>query len=202
MLIQLENTGKRFLRQWVIKNLSLTIPPASLTAITGSNGSGKSTLIQLLSGYMLPSKGSIGWFIHGEPILSADVYKYLSLASPHLDLIEEFTLPEILSFQAGCKAYAPGWDTHRLIEFSGLGNHGTKPIARFSSGMKQRVRLLLALASDTPMVLLDEPCSNLDQHSVAWYRELLQTFRQGRTIVVASNHRGEEYPDCDTVIEL
>lgn len=68
--------------------------------------------------------------------------------------------------------------------------------------MKQRAMLIVAIMSNTPLLLLDEPCSNLDGQARSWYADLLNEFGQNRTIIIASNHNKEEYPNCNNLISL
>ena len=77
-----------------------------------------------------------------------------------------------------------------------------KPLRNFSSGMKQRLKLALAIFSDTPLLLLDEPASNLDAQGIAWFRDLLVKHLDQRTLLVASNRQAEETFACTAVIEV
>jgi ABC-type multidrug transport system ATPase subunit len=71
-----------------------------------------------------------------------------------------------------------------------------KQLKNFSSGMRQRVKLTLAIASQTPLLFLDEPCANLDAVAKKWYGDLIRQFGNGRIIVVCSNSEKEEYFFC------
>jgi ABC-type multidrug transport system ATPase subunit len=203
MTISLENVGKRFNRQWIFRSLHTTIATGSGFAILGANGSGKSTLLKTISGWIMPSEGRVEYLTPEGKILPMEhIPQYLSMAAPYLELIEEFTFRELIHFQAALKPHLKGITSRDVIEISGLALSVDKPLRHFSSGMKQRARLCLALLTDTPLVLLDEPCSNLDAQATAWYRELIDRFGGGRTIIVCSNHQETEYDFCREQIRM
>jgi len=164
--VKLEGAGKKFQREWIFRNLSLELTQGSKTAIIGSNGSGKSTLIKCLSSQMPLTEGKLS-FIHKEKELAMeDVYKYLTICAPYLDLPEEFSLNELLNFHFKFKALSRGLNIQQLTEILYLENAVNKPINIFSSGMKQRLKLGLCFFSDSPLMLLDEPTSNLDKREI------------------------------------
>ena len=96
--IILENTGKRYNREWIFKNVNLEFSQNNSYVILGSNGSGKSTFLQTIAGNITSSSGRIDFFNGAEKIAEDQFYKYISIASPYLELIEEFTLIEMLQF--------------------------------------------------------------------------------------------------------
>lgn len=202
MEITLVQLSKRFNFTWLFRDLNHTFASGSHTVILGSNGSGKSTLLQILAGYATVSEGSIGWKANSKAISADKVYKYISLATPYLELIEDFSLREHIEFHFKLKSVCKGLSTEELIQLSGLKDKSETRIAYFSSGMKQRVRLLLAILSDNPLVLLDEPTSNLDEKATTWYNDLIAQFGHQRTIVVCSNSVAAEYAFCTEQIDL
>ena len=202
MQVTLINVGKKFNNKWVFKDLNTTIEKGSIHAITGNNGSGKSTLIMMIAGYISPSKGSLQWSIEDNTIHVNDVYKHVSMASPYLELIEEFTLEEMIRFHNTFKPYLQQLSVSDVINLSLLETSRDKPVNQFSSGMKQRLKLILSIVSQSKIVLLDEPCSNLDADGILWYQQLLDRFCKNRTVVIASNHKDEEYPGCSRFIRL
>lgn len=193
--IELLDAGRRYNRNWIFRHLNLTLGSASSLAILGPNGSGKSTLIQLLAGYLSPSEGVIRFENAGKEVESTSFYKHISLAAPYIELLEEFSFPEQLAFSMRLKGSFNGHTAEYLIERSGLAKAGSRPIKQFSSGMKQRVKLLLACAAESSVVLLDEPLTNLDQQGTEWYQQLVSDFGNDRCIIVASNNMAE-YAFC------
>ena len=202
MEITLREASKRYGYTWIFKNLDIYLAEGTRTAILGANGSGKSTLLQVLSGAQSLSEGSITWQ-HGEKVLPVEkVYEHISIAAPYLELIEEFTLTELVKFHFSLKKPLFNLSADAIIDRSGLRDKSKYPLMYFSSGMKQRTKLLLALIADTPMVLLDEPLSNLDADAAVWYRQLVDDFGANRTMLVCSNHQKNEYDFCTREIHL
>lgn len=187
MEIELDQVGKRYRMEWVFRGVSLRFEAGKQYAITGPNGSGKSTLMKILSGHLTPSKGRASYFLGNKPLETAAAYRHLSYAAPYIELIEELTLREALQFHLQFKPLRGGLDANGLLELLRFGKAGNKAIREFSSGMKQRLKLALAICSDTPLLLLDEPTTNLDKEGLAWYRQLIETYSAGRLLVVASN---------------
>ena len=202
MEIRLEDLGKKFGREWIFRKLDHSFSGENHTVISGSNGSGKSTLLQVISGSLMESEGKIAYLLEGKKIPQEEIYQYLSYAAPYLELMEDFTLRESISFHGKFKKWRGNISEKEILEMSGLSHAAEKQLKNFSSGMKQRVRLLLAILSDTPLLLLDEPCSNLDQQAMAWYGNLIRAHQSGRTIIVCSNQVKEEYFFCTQEISI
>src|SRR5437879_4212607 len=195
MQITLQNIGRRFNREWIFRNIDYTFTSGETYAILGPNGSGKSTLLQVLNGSLMPSAGNISYSLHDKSIEAEFVFNQLSLAAPYLELIEEFTLDEMTDFHFKFKPYRQGMNKEALINLLNLEGARHKLIRYFSSGMKQRLKLALAFCSDTPMLMLDEPTSNLDTQGVDWYLNLVQQYDADRLTIICSNQQ-YEYSFC------
>lgn len=195
MKIILEHIGRRFNREWVFKNVNYIFESGKSYAILGANGSGKSTLLQVISGSLSSSEGEVKFSNKGVHIDIENVFPELALAAPYLDLIEEFSLSEHIDFHFQFKRYREGYDKASLIALLNLVHSEHKSLKNFSSGMKQRVKLALAFCSDTQVLLLDEPTSNLDQQGVEWYRSLINRFSTDRLVIICSNQE-HEYSFC------
>src|SRR5690606_22889175 len=163
MVIALEDIGRRFNREWVFRHIDYRFETGQSYAVLGPNGSGKSTFLQVIAGSLTPSAGHIQYAAAEKRIEPDSIYQYLSLAAPYMELIEEFTLIEQIRFHFALRRYRIGFDEEALMELLGLHKAKDRQIRHFSSGMKQRVKLALACCSDVPLVLLDEPTSNLDK---------------------------------------
>jgi ABC-type multidrug transport system ATPase subunit len=187
MTIHLQNAGKRFRLDWIFRGLDFSFEKGQRYAVLGPNGSGKSTLLKVLSGHLSPSKGTIVFENQGKKIEPDEVYRHVSYAAPYIELIEEFTLEEALKFHAGLKPLLPNFTPAKLYELLALPRARSKEIRFFSSGMKQRVKLALAVCSDTPILLLDEPATNLDTQGIEWYKNLIADYAAARLVVIASN---------------
>lgn len=199
--IRLTGAGKRFNRDWIFKACDLSIPAGSQWAITGSNGSGKSTFLQCLSGYQSLSVGSRSYVWGTQATAEDKLFQQLSLAAPYLDLPESYSLREMIAFHFKMKPLQPTFLVETWLEQAGLTAHLDKQIQFFSSGMKQRVKLILAVGADTPLLLLDEPTTNLDEQGIAWYRALVQAHAGQRTVLIASNQK-HEFDFCTAQIDI
>lgn len=202
MKITFEKAGKRFNREWIFRHLDHVFETGQHTVILGGNGSGKSTLLQAISGFYTLSEGKVTFELDGTEIPIDQVFRHVSLATPYLDLYEDLTLIEAIRFQQQFKAFRNGLKPKSIAEIMELEHTKKKAIKHFSSGMKQRVRLALAILADTPILLLDEPTSNLDHNAIAWYQKLVQDNLENRLVVVASNEQEQEYPFCQTQLRV
>jgi ABC-type multidrug transport system ATPase subunit len=201
MQIILENIGRRFNRDWIFRGIDYSFTSGKIYAILGPNGSGKSTLLQVLNGSLSPSAGTLSYFYDDKKVDVEEVYQYLSLAAPYLELIEEFTLSEMIDFHFKFKTYTAGIDKGGLISLLAMPESKNKMIKYFSSGMKQRLKLALAFCADTPMLMLDEPTSNLDTQGVDWYLSLVRQFAKDRLTIICSNQE-HEYSFCDERLSI
>lgn len=201
MQIILTQLGKRFNRDWIFKNLDFQFDAPKHYAITGPNGSGKSTLLQIISGASVYNEGKIDYFENDKSIAPEKIFGKISFAAPYLDVIEEMTLTEFLSFHEKMKGWLPGMAAKEIIFLSSLKDAAEKQIRYFSSGMKQRVKLAQAIFSNTPVVLLDEPLTNLDEEGVSLYHLLVEKYCKNRLLIISSNDQ-KEYSFCDEIIDI
>ena len=196
MLIEASGLGKRFQRDWIFRGLTRTFRPGSATAVLGPNGAGKSTLLNTFSGQLLPTEGTLAYSQGGRPVPVEDLPRHLAYAAPYLELLEELTLRELLRFHTRFKPLRPGVSPDELMGLMYLEKARDQLVREFSSGMKQRLKLGLALYADAPLLLLDEPTTNLDATGVAWYQVHVAATRAGRTLLLSSNVPAE-YAFCD-----
>lgn len=194
MKIILENLGRRFNKEWIFKDIDYVFSQGQQYAILGPNGSGKSTLLSVLLGSLTPSEGKLT-YLNEKEILPEHIFNSISLAAPYLDLVEEFTLQETIDFHFQFKKYQPGFNAAAVLDLLALSKAEDKPLKYFSSGMKQRTKLVLAFCTDTPILVLDEPTSNLDAQGNDWYLSLIEKFAKDRLLLVGSN-QSYEYDFC------
>jgi ABC-type multidrug transport system ATPase subunit len=202
MQIQVTAASKRFNKEWIFSNLDFSFTTGQHYALIGNNGSGKSTLLQIIAGYIGLTKGQINWVNEvGENIDSSNIFQHISIAAPYLELVEEFTALEQIAFHQQFKPLQSGLSPIELLAKIGLANAADKQIRNFSSGMKQRLKLALAIFDQAPILLLDEPCSNLDQEGIQTYHQLMQAYAMHKLIIVASNDP-QEYQFCKQQLSL
>ena len=201
MQIALDATGKRFNRDWIFKNLSYRFNQGNAYAITGPNGSGKSTLLQVLSAGMGTSQGKIEWTLSDQTVANEEVHKSLAIAAPYLELVEEMTVKEFFHFHHTFKPFISSLSITKIIELIGLEKATAKQIRFYSSGMKQRVKLAQAIFADVPLLLLDEPCTNLDANGYDLYQQLISNYCKDKLVIVSSNDVNE-YSFCKEKINI
>ncbi len=199
--MSLSDAGKRFNRDWIFRHVELELHAGHRYAITGHNGSGKSTLLQLIGGMITPSEGQRCIEKNGSLLEDEVVFREVSFCAPYLELIEEMTGMEILRFHRQFKPLRDGHTPESILEATGLEKAASKQVRYYSSGMKQRLKLAQAFYSDTDLLLLDEPCTNLDKTGIALYHALLEACGKDRIVVISSNDE-TEYEGADTVLSM
>lgn len=201
MRITVTEAGKRFNRDWIFRGLNLEFKPGTHYAITGHNGSGKSTLLQCVAGAMHLSEGDISYHTPENVLDKDNWYQHVSICTPYLEVIEEMTATEFLDYHSAFKPMKKGWDTPGILKEIGLTKAANKQIRHFSSGMKQRVKLAQAFFSETQILILDEPCSNLDKMGFDLYKKLINDHTADRLVLIGSNDP-LEFESCAEVIRL
>ena len=196
-MIVLDKLQKQYGRQKILQKITHTFASNSKTVILGSNGSGKSTLIKILSGALEASDNPPVFTINAKEIAAKEIGLHLTIAAPYVALNPSFTLKETLHFHATMCGFRPALRLEEWVSRAGLSKHEDKRLDTFSSGMLQRVRLLLAIPSNRSILLLDEPTSNLDKDGILFYQELIAQFTADKTVIVASNYFSEEYSFCN-----
>jgi ABC-type multidrug transport system ATPase subunit len=199
MQILVENLGKQFGREWIFKNFNFRFQENQSYAIIGHNGSGKSTLMKILAGVIVASQGEITYTNQQKKIEIQEWFKEISIAAPYLDLIEEFSLKEIIDFHIRFKKLYV--KKEEFIDKLAFQKNLNKPIRFFSSGMKQKLKLGLAMYSKTKVLFLDEPTANLDKKNTFWYIEHIKEVLEDRILIICSNQENE-YNFCNEVINL
>jgi ABC-type multidrug transport system ATPase subunit len=201
MQILLSETGKRFNRDWVFRKLSYQFTSGGTYAITGPNGSGKSTLLQVIAGAVSASEGHVTYEMNNKKIEGDNAFTLISIAAPYLELIEEMTFLEFMEFHKKFKPFMASVSIREMLRIVNLEKAAEKQIRYYSSGMKQRVKLAQAFFSDAPCLLLDEPCTNLDEDGIATYHRLINEYTNGRMVIVSSNEQ-QEYGFCKEMIRM
>ncbi len=196
-----KNLSKRFNREWIFKDLTFQFSSPTTYAIVGPNGSGKSTLMQVLWGQMLPSQGNVVYEKDDKENPPDEIFKHVSIATPYMDLIDEFTLEEMINFHFKFKLARNNKTTEELIDLFELGRAKGKSIANFSSGMRQRLKLGLAIYSQADLLFLDEPTTNLDSKSVEWFQHHRNQLPTETLVFIASNQE-HEYPQDAQKIDI
>lgn len=201
MHIKLYDIGKRFGKHWLFKGIHAEISSGDRLGITGINGSGKSTLLQIAAGISQPSEGKVEY--GGNGLQSADdLAGKLAMISPYMDLPEQLKLSELFDFHLKFIAMKPQIDLCSFCKITLLEKKEDHLIKSFSSGMKQRLKLGLSFLSEAKVLMLDEPCSNLDEAGKLLYKHLISGYSKDRMILIASNEADIELFNITKSIDI
>lgn len=201
MLISTVELEKKYTGNVIFSRVNLNIPQGTKFAIIGHNGSGKTTLLQILAGLTLPSSGKVDYAFDSKSIEADKWYSHFVFCSPYQEIIEEFNAVEISEFHFSLKKISPSLSINTFLETVMLDKEKTKPIKYYSTGMKQRLKLGLAICSDYPLLFLDEPTSNLDKTNFNWFLEMIKQFASSKTVILSSN-QPDEYSFCNQNIDI
>jgi len=201
MQIILDGAGKKYNKEWIFRGLSKSVSSGNPLAVTGPNGSGKSTLMLIIAGWTLPNAGSVAYISDNKTLPADEWYKKIDFIAPYTELVEELTLSEFLTFHFSFKPISGSLGINDIIQKSHLEGNEHKFVKHFSSGMKQRLKLALGLYSASPVLLLDEPTTNLDQLNKNWYMEEIEAVLRNKLVIIASN-QPEEYTFASEFIQI
>lgn len=196
-----ESIGKRFNRNWLFRKINFSCETGESLAILGNNGSGKSTLLKIISGVMPPSEGQLTYRVQNHNLYPDRYYRHISFVAPYMELPEELTLAEFLNFHTRFKPLVNGFTIQNLLHELRFQKAANQPLSQFSSGMKQRLKLGIALHAQTPVLLLDEPCTNLDDYNIAWYRDTVRNLLSDKIVIISSN-AAIEYDFCEKQLSV
>lgn len=201
MDIHLEKISKRYKRDWIFRSVDYHFKSGESYALSGPNGSGKSTFLRVISGHLTPTKGKISFLKKAEKIKLENIHQSLSFAAPYIELLEEFTLFEMINFHKKFKVFYENMPVEKVIELAYLTENADKEIRFFSSGMKQRVKLALGILSKSDFLIIDEPSTNLDKKGMDWYKTMIEKFHNNRTLIIASNLK-EDFDFCNHQLNI
>lgn len=195
-ILSLENISKSFGKQTLFKNLSVSCSTGEIISISGANGSGKSSLSKIICGQTSPTNGEIT--LNGDPVSAGN----FSICSPHTALYEAFTVNELYDFTT--QLHRLEITKNELADFLMFTPKLCKQrrIEKFSSGMKQRVKLALAFLHPGEILILDEPSSNLDENARQWYIDGWKTVKDKKINLIATNNLEQECPFPHNAINL
>jgi heme exporter protein A len=188
LTVTAEGLARIFSRRKIFHGISFTLGPGKVLVITGRNGSGKSTLVKILTQLLSPSAGSVRYSDGGRELEERERLDAVGLVSPYLQLYDEFSARENLHLAMAMRGGAVDEDrVTDLLDRVALGPRGNDPVGAYSSGMKQRAKYALALVHRPPLLVLDEPMSNLDADGMEIVRRIMEDQRVSGSLVVATN---------------
>ncbi|MFA6541137.1 MAG: ABC transporter ATP-binding protein [Bacteroidota bacterium] len=201
--VEAKTVAKIYNRKAIFQNVSFRIEEGTALAITGKNGSGKSTLIKIVCGVLSSTKGSVHLSIDGNEILDREFYPHIGLVSPYLNMYEEFSAEENLSFIKKIRGLG-SWAEEKgksLLDQFGIYEHRKKEVRNYSSGMKQRLKYCAALLHEPPLLILDEPTSNLDEFGVESVRTIMKEQKTKGILLFGTNEK-EDLSFADSIFNL
>ena len=197
-MLSFNEVTKRYNYQTIFENFSVNFGAGEKWAIIGQNGSGKSTLLKIVANLEPIDHGSLEW---GEQS-SMERQSMLRLCAPYTQPLMDMSTHENLEFAAKFGGFRGGLNANDIFQMLPEDKRSEdKPIKLLSSGMLQRVKLLLAMMTKVPVVLLDEPLSNLDEQGAEWYHHLVAEYLQDTLMLVGSND-AKEYSFCTHYIKM
>lgn len=189
-MIEFDRVTKRFGRTAAVDDLSLAVAPQQAVALWGPNGAGKTTAIKCLLG-LLRYTGTIRINGHDARRNGRVARRMIGYVPQEIALYPDLSVTETAHFFARLRQ-APGHSVDAILAQVGLSEHVAKPISALSGGMKQRLALGLALLGDPPVLILDEPTSNLDRASRDHFLRLLHEVKAAGKTILYTSHRLEE----------
>lgn len=201
MFIEIESLTKEYNYSTIFENITDSFSPNHRIAVLGENGSGKSTFLKVLCGMVDATQGKIRWRTDDRTFQKHQWYQYFSFSSPQLFFGGQMTVEEVFYYFMRLKSFQKDINPQTALELLSFEPHRDKPLKRLSSGMYQRIRLVLTICTDAPVLFLDEPCSNLDKKGVDLYHQLIDEYGQNRLIFVASNDE-REYDFCERKLSI
>jgi ABC-type multidrug transport system ATPase subunit len=196
-MIQIDAISKSYNYNKLFEDFSATYHYGNSYGIAGRNGSGKSTLLKMISNFITPSTGKIVYANReGQSIQMDAIYKEISYAAPYIEPFIDGSLEEAVLFHFSVKKLHKNTTIEALL--ATLNIDKKKRVQSFSTGMLQRLKLILAICTETPFLLIDEPTETLDAQGKQWFQELLNTFAENRIVLIASNNPN----DFESCIEV
>lgn len=193
---------KRYQYRAIFSDLNFVIEPGQHIAVTGPNGAGKSTLLKIISGFLTASSGEMLYSLNGQNIDRDKVWKHVAYTGPYIDLIPTFSVDGFIDFYTRMRPLNEHFSVDIFLEQVNLVQHRNKEIDKLSSGMLQRLKLGLSLFTESDLVILDEPGTNLDAGNHAWYLDCMRNQSiKNKTCIVASNEP-KDLETCQSEIQI
>lgn len=194
--LELDGLSKRFTRKLLFAPVSTTVLEGEIIAITGENGRGKSTLLKMIAHVLPASVGKCAWIEHDRHLDADAIQTRLGYVAPYLELYDDLDAVEHLSFVLEVRKQPEDRAAliNRLLE-TGLQEtaiNSQRRLRAYSSGMRQRVRIAMALAVTPRVLLLDEATSNLDDQGIAFVEKAIRSFAENGGIVIMATNEPRE----------
>jgi len=196
--LHINKISKRFGKQLLFRDISFSAETGDSYFITGPNGSGKSTMLQIIAGLQKSTAGEIVFAKGANAIPAEERFRHFGFTSPAVNPYDMLTAAENIRFaSSGVKDER----IDEMLHLFGLYQHRGKHVGLYSSGMKQRLRLIIAMIDSPGILLLDEPSSNLDSSGKNILVTEIEKIREETVIIIATNEH-EEMKLCTKGIDI
>jgi ABC-2 type transport system ATP-binding protein len=202
-MIETHELGKRFKQFWAVDGLGISVGPGRILALLGQNGAGKTTTVRLLSGLLLPTRGTARIAGYDVSTGGHHIREQVGVLTELHGLYGRMTAEEYLDFFGQLYRVSAGTRTARinyLLEYFGLAPARGQRIGEYSKGMRQKLALARALIHEPPVLLLDEPTSAMDPESSQLVRNEISRLRSAqRSIIICTHNLAEAEALADSV---
>jgi heme exporter protein A len=202
--LQCTDVSKNYNGKVIFKNVNINLADKSSLVITGRNGSGKSTLLKVISHLIRFDKGSIELNINGQKITKEKFYTQIGFLAPYISLYDELTGWENLAFFFDLKVEQKDNKEEKLkylLEKVGLYKRKNDLIRNYSSGMIQRLKLAFAVINNPPLLLMDEPRTNLDEEGISVVYNIAEEQKKRGILILATNE-AEDTAICNSILNI
>ncbi len=186
--LTLKKLTKKFGRRVIFRDIDCTFSGAGIFGIAGANGSGKSTLVKTIAGLQSPTSGTVTHTYGRKTVEMYDLHNAIGFLAPYLNMYEEFTAEENIVHICGIRGVPYDKEyVNSLFYFFSLADRKGDILKTYSSGMKQRMKFIFALAHKPGLLILDEPTSNLDVEGKEKVYALVRKTAATTNVIIASN---------------
>ena len=202
-MIEVNNLVKRYGNHLAVDHLSFQVEPGKIYGFLGPNGAGKSTTMNIMTGYIAPTEGTVtinGYDIVKDPEEAKKCIGYLPEIPP---LYQEMTVKEYLKFVAELKKIKgekKEAQIQEVMDMTMITDMAERLIRNLSKGYKQRVGLAQAILGYPEVIILDEPTVGLDPKQIIEIRELIKKLSEKHTIILSSHILSEVQAVCDEIM--
>ena len=204
-MIQVSHLTKVYGRRTAVQDLSFTVEDGQICGLLGPNGAGKSTVMNILTGYIAPTSGSVSVEGHPLPEEAAAARACVGYLPETPPLYPDMTVAEYLRFAAelkGVRRAGRAAAVAAAARRTGVEDVLPRLIRSLSKGYRQRVGIAQALLSDPKVIILDEPTVGLDPAQVTGIRRLIQQLGHKHTVILSSHILSEVQAVCSRVLIL
>lgn len=201
-MIRIDKLTKTYGDEKVLQNISVTFEPGNIYGLIGANGCGKTTLMRCVCGFSRPTSGTV--YVADKQIgKDVDFAPSTGIIIENPGFLPHYSGLRNLLILASISGKATKERAMEVMKLVGLDPDMTKPVGKYSLGMRQRLGIAQAIMEKPDHLMLDEPFNGLDKAAMVEIRALFQTLKQqGKTIILVSHYAQEIEDNCDIVFEI